>query len=196
MSQREAGFSLLEVLVALTVLGFLMVGLSQGVRFGLLAWERQSRLIGARSELDAVDRLLRRLIEQMDPGTARDPPRMAGTARDVAFRSDLGPAAGPLGVRDADVQLVAEGGRLLLRWRPHLHATLFATPPPPTETELLRGVAEIEIGYWSGAPPAWRAEHRERTLPRLVRLRVRFVEGDRRRWPDIVAAPLRERPPG
>ena len=196
MTRRDAGFTLLEVLVALTVLGFLMVGLSQGVRFGLLAWERQSRLIDARSELDAVDRLLRRLIEQMDPGTARDPPRILGAARGMEFRSDLGPAAGPLGVRDADVQLVAEGGRLLLRWSPHQHVTPFAAPPPPTETELLRGVAAIELGYWSGAPPSWRAEHRERSLPRLVRLRVRFAEGDRRRWPDIVAAPLRERPPG
>ena len=194
--QREAGFNLLEVLVALTVLGFLMVGLSQGVRFGLLAWERQSRLIDARSELDAVDRLLRRLIEQMDPGTARDPPRIEGNARGVSFRSDLGPAAGPLGVRDADVQLVVDGGRLLLRWRPYLHATPFAAPPPPTETELLRGIAAIEIAYWAGTPPDWHGEYSERTLPRLVRLRVRFAGGDRRRWPDIVAAPLRERPPG
>lgn len=196
MRRDEAGFTLLEVLVALTVMGFLMVGLSQGVRFGLLAWERQSRLVESRSELDAVDRLLRRLIEQMDPGTASAQPRIVGTARGMEFRSDLGPAAGPLGVRDADVQLVVEAGRLLLKWRPHQHAVLFAAPPPLIETELLRGVAGIEIAFWAGDPPAWRAEHRERSLPRLVRLRLRFAEGDRRHWPDMVAAPLRERPPG
>ena len=32
------GFTLLELLIALTVLGFLLAGLAQGVHFGLLAW--------------------------------------------------------------------------------------------------------------------------------------------------------------
>ena len=191
----DAGFTLLEVLVALTVIGFLLVGLSQGLRFGLLAWDRQSQVVATRSELDAVDRLFRRLVEQLEPGTQREPSRFLGTARGFEATTDLGPAAGALGVREADIRLSVEAGRLLLRWRPHLHATRFAAPPPLTETELLRGVAALEIAYWSaGNPPAWRSEWREAALPALVRLRLRFPPDDRRRWPDIVVAPLRERP--
>src|SRR5204863_1581329 len=38
--------TLLEMLVALTVLGFLMVGLNEGVRTGLGMWSRQARQIG------------------------------------------------------------------------------------------------------------------------------------------------------
>ena len=189
--RRDSGFTLLEVLVALTVLGFLTLGLTQGVRFGLLAWDRQTRILATRSELDAVDRLLRRLVEQMNPGTRRDPPVVNGAARSIEFRTDLGPAAGPLGVRDADIRLVAQDGLLLLRWRPHLRAIRLA-PPPLTDTELLRGVEAIEIAYWDEAE--WRAEWTRRSLPPLIRLRLRFAEGDRRRWPDILAAPLREAP--
>ena len=195
---REAGFTLLEVLVALTVLGFLMLGLTQGVRFGLLAWDRQSRLIATRGELDAIDRVLRRLIEHMDPGTQRDPPRIIGTARGLEFATDLGPAAGPLGAREADAALLVEGGRLLLRWRPRLHGLRSGPPPPPTETELLRGVEALELAYWGPAgdgPAAWRPEWRERGLPQLVRLRLRFGDGAARQWPDIVVAPRREQPP-
>jgi general secretion pathway protein J len=189
---RDAGFTLLEVLAALTVLGFLMLALTQGVRFGLVAWERQSRATATRSELDALDRVLRRLIEQMDPGTRRDPPIVAGAAGSLEFRTNLGPAAGPLSVRDAEVRLAVEGGRLVLRWRPHLRAIRFAAPPPPNETELLRGLSGLEISYWGAA--GWQPSWTERALPTLIRLRLRFAAGDQRRWPDIVVAPLREAP--
>jgi general secretion pathway protein J len=162
--RRDAGFTLLEVLVALTVLGFLMLGLTQGVRFGLLAWDRQSRVTTARMELDALDRVLRRLIEQMDPGTRRDPPVVVGTAGIVEFRTNLGPAAGPLGVRDADVRLTVEGGRLVMRWRPHLRATRFAAPPPPSEAELLRGVAGLRSPI--GARPGGSRAGRDAACPR------------------------------
>jgi general secretion pathway protein J len=190
--QGDAGFTLLEVLVALTVLGFLMVGLTQGVRFGLLAWDRQSRITDARMELDALDRLLRRVIEQMDPGTRRDPPVIEGATGSIAFRTDLGPAAGALGVRDAEARLAVAGGQLVLSWRPHLRAIRFGPPPAPDTTVLLRGVAALEIAYWGEG--GWQSNWAERRLPALVRLRLRFAEGDRRRWPDIVAAPLREAP--
>lgn len=192
MRRDEAGFTLLEVLVALTVLGFLMLGLTQGIRFGLLAWDRQTRITEARLELDALDRLLRRVMEQMDPGTQRDPPAIEGGANRLAFRTDLGPAAGALGIRDADVRLAVAGGQLVLGWRPHLRAIRFGPPPPMDETVLLRGVAALDIAYWGQA--GWQAGWSERRLPALVRLRLRFAEGDRRRWPDIVAAPLREAP--
>ena len=190
----EAGFTLLEILVALAVLGFLVVGLTQGTRFGLRAWDRQARLIGERGDLDAVDRVLRRLVEQMDPGSRQESPRVLGSARALEFTTDLGPAAGALGTREADVRLSAENGRLLLRWRPHLHAVRLGPPPPPTDTELLRGLARLEIAYLDGS--TWRDAWAERRLPELVRVRLSFPAGDARRWPDVVAAPLRERPDG
>ena len=48
---QQSGFTLLELLVALVVLGFLMVGLTQGVRTGLAMWGAQTRRLGETGEL-------------------------------------------------------------------------------------------------------------------------------------------------
>ena len=62
MSGQQSGFTLLEMLVALVVLGFLMVGLTQGVRAGLTMWGAQARRVGETADLDAGARVLRRLL--------------------------------------------------------------------------------------------------------------------------------------
>ena len=62
---RQSGFTLLELLVALVVLGFLMVGLTQGVRTGLAMWGAQTRRLGETGELDAGARVLRTLLSDI-----------------------------------------------------------------------------------------------------------------------------------
>lgn len=200
MQRRPAaGFTLLEILAALVVLGLLMAGLSQAVGFGLRLLEQDRAGAGGLGELEAVDRLVRRLIEHTDPGSARDAVAFVGAPQVVAFRTDLGAAAAALATREADVRLSVEGGRLLLRWVPYLHAANLIAPPQPRDTELLRGLARLEIAYWDrggnqGTPPGWQGEWRERAdLPALVRVRFVFPAGTARRWPDIVAAPMRDR---
>lgn len=195
MNRRDAGFTLLEILVALVVLGFLMLGLSQGTRFGLQALTAQGRLLDERAELDAVDRTLRRLIERMDPGGPNQAPKIEGGRGALAFTSEL-PAAASGAARLADVAVMLNGGRLVLRWTPRVNAVRFGPPPAPQEAELLRGVERLDLAYWPPPPASgWVDAWTEESLPQLVRIRLVFPQGDRRRWPDIVAAPLRERPP-
>ena len=187
MIRRDAGFTLLEILAALVVLGFIAAGLAQGTRFGVRALSAQGRLINERADLAAVDRTLRRLIERMEPGGLRQPPRFQGDAHRLAFTSVLPEAAAAM-KRRADMMLLVDGTRLMLHWTPTQRAR-----PTHTETELLRGVSRVEFAYWS-RDGAWMSVWSERTLPSLVRIRIVFVEGDRRHWPDIVAAPLQEQP--
>src|SRR5438045_9055207 len=75
--RHQGGFTLLEMLVALTVLGLLMVGLNEGVRTGLGMWSRQARQIGSIAELDSTARILRRLIDgiPLTPAVPADPAR-------------------------------------------------------------------------------------------------------------------------
>lgn len=194
---RAAGFTLLELLVALVVLGFIVAGLTQGVRYGLRATDAQVRMLAEQAELDAVDRALRHLIERMDPGTSRDGAGVQGTAGRLAFISEL-PAANGLGTGRAEFALGVDGARrLMLRAVPRPPGKSFVPPPPPIETELLRDVAGIELAYWPPGPDArWVSAWKAKSLPLLIRLRVLFPPGDRRHWPDIVAATRRERPAG
>jgi general secretion pathway protein J len=200
MIRRQGGFTLLEILVALVVLGFLVVGLTQGVHFGLRAWELQARTIGRREDLDSIDRTLRRLIENMDPGTSTDPLALQGRATGLAFTTDL-PMAVPayagtsLPIRRADVSLGVDAAhRLVLRWTPHLHAVRFGPAPAPLVSELLRGIDHLDLAYrGAAAGGGWQSSWNQAALPGLVRIRLIFAEGDPRRWPDVVAAPVRDR---
>jgi len=52
---EAAGFTLLEIVVALAVFGFLLLGLSHTVRFGLTAWRQDTRMSEEKTDLEAID---------------------------------------------------------------------------------------------------------------------------------------------
>jgi general secretion pathway protein J len=194
----------LEILVALVVLGFLMIGLTQGVQYGLAAWGAQQRMIASYGDMDAVDRALRELVEHMYPGNYADAPQIIGTAHRMSFTTDLPFAGSAVAGRRADVELLVDAGhRLLLRWTPHVHAVRLGPPPVPDQTELMRNVDRLELSYLprptsrrgsAASAPVWTSTWDQQVLPALVRIRL-VASGERaKRWPDIIAAPLNEQP--
>ncbi|HYZ31472.1 MAG TPA: hypothetical protein VE684_04215, partial [Crenalkalicoccus sp.] len=183
---------MLEVLVALSVLGFLVLGLTQGMRFGLAAWDAQSRVAGIYGDLDVVDRALRRVVEQIVPTKDTSRPAIRGTARGFECVTALPVAAEALPSRQVMAAVRVDRSRLVLRWVPYRHARRLGPLPLPEETELLRGVERLELAYWSAAAGAgWLSTWNRIEPPGLVRIRLVFSEGDRRHWPDIVVAPMR-----
>jgi general secretion pathway protein J len=192
--RRPNGFTLIEVLIALTVLSFLFVGLAQGVHFGLLAWATEARLTNGNDDFNTLDNTLRHLIEAADPGDDLDSAPFAANGDRLDCITALPNAAGSmLGRRIQATLLVDVDHRLMLRWQPSARAIRLRAPPEPTETELLRGVSRIELAFWRPGG-AWISAWRSPELPTLVRVRLHFPPGDRRHWPDIIAAPMLGRP--
>ncbi len=194
---RQSGFTLLEILVALVVLGFLMVGLTQGVRAGLTMWGAQTRRVGETADLDAGARVLRRLLSGISLPSAGGSLGASSTEKfealpeSLTFVGDLPTGFGT--TRRADITLDLHEGRLVLRWTPRRHELSIAPPPEPIETELIRGVERFDLAYWGspspGEPAGWQSRWDRRDIPELIRVRLGFATGDRRRWPDLIAAP-------
>jgi len=197
---RQSGFTLLELLVALVVLGLLVVGLTQGVRAGLTMWGAQTRRLGETGELDAGARVLRTLLSEIaapPPGgfgrAAGGPPKLEGRTDSLAFVGDLPTGLGTTRRANITLELVQE--RLVLRWTPHRHELTTAPEPEPVETELIGGVQRLEFAYWGSPaadqPAAWQEQWGGFNIPGLIRVRLAFAKDDRRRWPDLIAAPRR-----
>jgi general secretion pathway protein J len=194
MSDRRAGFTLLEVVIALALFGLLLAALGQGLRFGLKTWDLQAAAAGRSDALLATDRGLRRLIEAMEPENSASPlSAVDGRADRLSFVTRF-PAALGWDRRVDAVLTLGSGGRLVLRWHPHRHEISFASPAADTETVLLDGVERLALAYWRPAAPGiaggWVDSWNQPGLPALVRVRLSFGKGDPRHWPDLVAAPL------
>jgi general secretion pathway protein J len=203
--RRDYGFTLLEVLVALMVLGFLMIGLNRGVQTAFDFWNFQSRQLSGRAELDSMVRVLRALLTDLPrnpaaPINAGAPPlaiAFEGTANQLTFVGDL-----PNGFGDAeraDITLTLREQRLVLVWKPHSHEVP-STIPTLTETELFRGFNRVEFGYWGqpapGSPTEWLSEWAGPAIPELIRIRMSAAKAGARSWPDLIIAPQLATPSG
>jgi general secretion pathway protein J len=191
---KAAGFTLLEIMVALVVFGLVLAGLNQGVRYGLQAWHSQVRLGSRNGDLDAVSRALRNMIEVMDPGNGVDPAPIAATRSRLAFDTVLPDSAGTGSVRRVTAELLVDRRHdLVLQWRPELHVKWLRPRPSPTVATLVGGVAGLDMSFWRPSG-GWVENWNYPDLPALIRIRVVFPPGDLRHWPDLIAAPLQDRP--
>lgn len=218
---NSAGFTLLELLVAITVLGLLTGLLASGLGFGARVWERQRGHLELTSDLQIAQDVLRRTLSQAIslPTPADDadpPPSFVGTETSLEF---LGPPparslTGGLFAYDVDVEGEEPAQRLVLHWRlrtpdgkpPKRHVTNAAPGPEEMlllgkEVVLLDRLASVEFSFFgsgeNAANPTWSNSWRSADkLPGMVRVRVTFPPGDPRFWPDLLVAPKISAPSG
>ena len=168
--------------------------LSNSLGADLTMWDAQTRRVSETGELDAVARILRTLLSELPAsssvGTAGST-EIKGRQDSFEFVGDLPTGLG--NTRRANITIELSQGRLVLRWTPRRHELSSAPPPQPTQTELLGRIDRLDIAYWgapvTGQPAAWQTQWDGTEIPELIRLRLGFTQGDRRRWPDLIAGP-------
>jgi general secretion pathway protein J len=184
---RQSGFTLLEMLVAMSLMGLIGVILFNGIEFGTRVWERTERHVDRDAQWEADYALLRRQLVRVYPLRKDTPagPRLLfdGMREALHFVAPEPAAAGIAGLYTFDLGLSKDGRRdLTLSW------SLVNGGAYVDRTVLVRGVRTLEFGYFGspalGARPEWRSSWRDaQDLPRLIRVLV--VPADQRSGPPI-----------
>ncbi len=197
-NRRPAGFTLIELVVAITLMGLVLVALYSGLRLGLNSSESGEQRAEAINRLRSAQEFLRRqLAQSMTVYQTNDQQQQiavfTGNPDRIEFVAPMLTHLGQGGLYRIRVE--TGDGRLRLRWR------IYVRDDPEAgeerETVLLDKVSTVEWAYFgpeqddeSGQkpqnPPRWRSEWPNgKRRPLLVRLNLNL---DGEPWPDLVVA--------
>ncbi len=194
---RAAGFTLVELLVALTLFAVLSVLLFGAVRFGMRATEVGTARLERAGDIAAAAGFLRNELADAQPLEKQQDDRRTiafdGEADSVEFTA-LTPAylaPGGWHVLKVAFERRDAAGRLVLSWRLVRADEGDDGPLASGRAVLLEGVKSVEFGYFGAAAEGDRPQWHERwqdaaSLPALVRLRIAFADG--KRAPDLLVA--------
>ena len=199
--RRTAGFTLVELLLAITLMSILLGLTYTGLRAATRSSQRGELLLAAGGELRASHQFIRRQLNQMLPlpyAVAEDAEELRivfeGDARHIQY---VAPMPGYLGAGGPQVQLIevvnADDGELLIQFSHALlqgfeESRLYDRDP----VILLDGVSSAgfefltrdEEGELIGWTTSW---DQQDTLPVAVRLDLEFSGDLNMQWPDLAA---------
>lgn len=197
-AQRQTGFTLIELVIAITLMGLTLVALYSGLRLGLNSWNSGEQHAEAINHLRAAQEFLRRqLAQSMTIYQTNEQQEQtvvfSGGPDRIEFVAPMLTHLGQGGLYRIRVETA--DGRLWLRWRVYVRDDPEAGELQ--ETVLLNNVSSAEWAYFGADPedqlgqkpqnpPSWRpawtiTEHR----PLLVRLTLNLGGQP---WPDLVAS--------
>ena len=183
--EGNAGFTLLELLIALAILSLVVVALTGGVRFAGRAWQTQESRIDRDDDLASLQNVLRSLI-----ASGR---HFEGDNGSLEFVGEMPRALGLSGL--FDIELVVSGDRLELGWRPHARPGEVAAEMD--RTVLARGIDGLDLSYYLSDPHgagAWTTGAVDvKRRPVLIRVMLLLPDKDGRLWPPLVVAPMTDR---
>lgn len=206
MKQSSAGFSLVELLVSLAIIGFTSLLLMSGVGTGRRVWERIEQRTATGESVEAAQTILRDRLEHIFPATRYDSSEpyadLQGIADSFVFFAEPKAVASPAALHRYRIWLTA-GGDLTLTSANSITSRVSISElvnlPGPTKGPwdndvLLRGVQSMEIAYYGILLPdkfaSWHPRWTDRpTPPQLVRIKIAFPTNDSRSWPELIVRP-------
>ena len=201
--RREAGFTLLELMVAFALVALLVMIMGGGIRFGARVWEASQTRADAMGEIQAIRGFLRERV------LAVRPVKLAGedgSRRQFAFQGSAGAMAfvtlmpsyvargGLYHVAFGVSDIGSSGGAsdaITMRWWPYGGAQ---TGPGAGQRRLMEGIKALDISYFGDPENAGNGRWLENwpeggaAMPRLVSIKLTFPEGDPRVWPELMVA--------
>lgn len=193
---RAQGFTLMELLIAMSLMGLIFAALTGGLRFGTQAWQSTSERLAQTDDLQLVYRTMRRQISTAinAPGSlieARKQGSFEGRRDELSFVGSAPAQSMNPGLYLLKLVLVPDdlGQTLALRWNRLQEQS--GTEQTDNIEPLVRGVQSIQFKYFGileeGDQPRWLDEWRNETKPpKLVQIVVNFAGSRRLPWPPLV----------
>jgi prepilin-type N-terminal cleavage/methylation domain-containing protein len=186
------GFTLIEVVITLTILGFICLIIFGAFRLGLSAWERGESVKDEYQKVRIVSQLITQQVKSAVPFKIK--PQLAegdylafeGDAHSLRFVSALAvrgkQAEGLVYARYEFKEEGSEGGRLILYEGKALNKDFFAEEPKEERTvSLLEGVSSVRFEYFREEDPLnnqqeewveeWNAKD-EKRLPKALKMTI------------------------
>ena len=195
MRSSQAGYTLIEMLVSLVIVGLASAMLLSGLSTGRRVWERADVADTAGEAVSGAQMLLRQRIERSFPATRYDRTPtysdFSGKVDQVVFLAPPRDINAPSALNRYMLSLAPSGDLLLSS------VSDVASDPvhQVNSLVLLHNVQQVEIAYFGVVPPDtapnWHAQWDSMpSLPLLVRIRVQFPPDDPRVWPDLLVKPF------
>jgi general secretion pathway protein J len=196
----SSGYTLIEMLVALSLLGLVAILLNGSFQFGARAWEVTSQEVVRIGEVEGAQGFLRRQLSQALPLTtqtaaAQPDPVFAGGARDLRFSAPLSFHHSDAGLYVFVLGTSTSGSieDLVLQWQVYRPDRRLQEMQLAEPLVVVADIADLRLSYFGrldeDADPVWQSEWTAKGLPMLIRVDVAFPRGDRRSWPSFVVAP-------
>lgn len=202
-ASRLAGFTLLELLIAIALLGMLLVLLFGGLRLSLRSWDAVQRQVDNLNSVRALEGFLRRELEQIQPyrwkTNSATTLAFHGLADRLQFVAPISARTGSGGLYAISLTIERKGDQRQIVWRqlPVGPEVRDFSAVERIEGIVLAGkeldvVEDITLSYFGtereGVAALWSDQWEQRPVPpALIRVRVRFLDGSE--WPEFVVAP-------
>ena len=196
---KSAGFTLLELLVAVSLVALLSVLLFGGLRIGLRSADAVDRRVDHTAQIAQAYDFMQNVLADArplptTPNALQSPIDFTGEPDRLSFVAVPPDDVGLGGFQLLQVALEGQGQdrRLVVSWQQIKRGGAAAEPAMLQPSILLDRVSSVEFAYFGVAdrnrPPEWLDHWTDRlTLPQLVRLRIAMA--DHSRAPDLVVAP-------
>jgi len=201
MRRRTAGFTLLELSIALVLLALMGAVLYGALGFAGTSWDKGEAKVDATSGMRLAQEFMRAQLEQQHPlrmrKVAEFPLLFLGDRNEIRYAAALPSrvAAGGIWYYRLSVGDDARGPLVLERMVPDVNGTRVPDFSEAEKSIIVTGIAEIRFAYYgrdggsgNADEPSWRDRwDNAQRLPLLVRIDVIPKQGAA--WPTLVVAP-------
>jgi general secretion pathway protein J len=194
------GFTLIEILVALALMGMIAIILITSLQIGGHTWQRVMRGASSTEDVAQAQEILRLRLSSLYPddgvaGESGHPAFLMSNGTSLEF-AGAAPTATADGIWRYQISLSAMSGALEIRSWPDKNGRLDHLRDSKPEA-LLPRVASMAVQFFlkpETGPGRWVDRWDSRRIPQLIRIDVAFAPNDKRRWPPLYIEPRVDTP--